>query len=188
MLAGLPCTSTMWGAWALGMAASAPAMLPRLERTGMGAIQPAQGLAALAGLMEGLVLQPSSCLGFGHDATPAQSVMNPFIWARLRRPGQDTPFLFASLVADIAATDAHSQPSGDPGAAQRERTAKQSRSAAPAGLPLLERRAAIAGELLALVRGMLGPEVRPVHVRAEHTQFSSAHCTTHDLFDSTQYG
>lgn len=176
MLAGLPCTSTMWGAWALGMAASAPAMLRRLERAGMGAIQPAQGLAALAGLMEGLLLQPASGFGFGQDATPAQSVVNPFIWARLRRPGQDTPFLFASLVADIAATDAYFQPPGDPGSAQRERVAEQSRSAAPAGGSLAERRVALEGELLALVRGMLGPEVHPLHMILDQTQFSNTPC------------
>lgn len=48
--AGLPATSVMWGAWALGMAAT-PATLLRFERMGMGAIRPSLGLQALEALL-----------------------------------------------------------------------------------------------------------------------------------------
>ena len=41
----------MWGAWAIGMAAEAN-ILQRLQRAGMGAIQPLDGLNALAGIFE----------------------------------------------------------------------------------------------------------------------------------------
>ena len=37
----------MWGAWAIGMAAS-PGLLKRLEQNGMGIIQPSVGLGAFA--------------------------------------------------------------------------------------------------------------------------------------------
>ena len=43
--------SVMWGAWALGMAASDKAMLARFQRMGMGVIQPPAGLTALAQLL-----------------------------------------------------------------------------------------------------------------------------------------
>jgi hypothetical protein len=49
----MPLSSIMWGAWAIGMAAEAN-ILQRLERAGMGAIPPLDGLNALAGILESL--------------------------------------------------------------------------------------------------------------------------------------
>ena len=175
--AGLPCTSIMWGAWAFGMAAAAPATLRRLERAGMGALGPAQGLAALAGLLAGLLPRPSAGSGSGRIATPAQTVVNPFIWASLRRPGRDAPFLFASLVADISAVHAHLQPQTEPAAAQHERVPAQSRIAVPAGPPPAERHDALEGELLELVRGMLGPEVGACTF-LKHSQVADVPCVS----------
>jgi hypothetical protein len=43
----------MWGAWAIGMAAESN-ILGRLERAGMGAIQPLAGLQALTIIMQSL--------------------------------------------------------------------------------------------------------------------------------------
>lgn len=48
MYPGFGTVSIIWGAWAVGMAATAAATLRRFERLGMGAITPARGLAALA--------------------------------------------------------------------------------------------------------------------------------------------
>lgn len=145
----------MWGAWALGMAASSPAMLRRLERAGMGAIQPAQGLAALAALLQGLGL------GLRHHATPAQPIANPFIWARLQRPGQAVPFMFASLLDGAPPAEAlplsalqrdgiGRSANGTPGVARAAGAAEESSA---------ERRNVLKKELLALVQGMLGPQV-----------------------------
>jgi hypothetical protein len=47
-LAGVPATSVQWGAWAgAGMAANDAQTAARVERLGLGMVQPAQGLAAL---------------------------------------------------------------------------------------------------------------------------------------------
>lgn len=48
MSPGIKTTSIVWGAWAIGMAASAAATLQRFERQGMGAVTAAQGLRALS--------------------------------------------------------------------------------------------------------------------------------------------
>jgi len=89
------------------MAAASPALLRRLERASMGAIAPARGLAALAGLLQGLAPRRP------RRATPAQAVGNPFVWARFGRPGQSAPFLLAALLDAPAAAGAPAHPPRD---------------------------------------------------------------------------
>lgn len=48
---GLRSVSVMWGAWATGMAAAEAGIAQRLQRLGMGIIQPPAGLAALAQIL-----------------------------------------------------------------------------------------------------------------------------------------
>lgn len=147
----------MWGAWALGMAASSPAMLRRLERAGMGAIQPAQGLAALAALLQGLGS------GIRHNATTAQPIANPFIWARLQRPGQAVPFMFASLLDGAPPAEALplSALQRDGTGSSADCTLGVARAAGATEGSYAERRTVLERELLALVQGMLGPQVNP---------------------------
>jgi hypothetical protein len=53
--AGMAAVSVQWGAWAgAGMAASDAQTAARVERLGMGMVRPAQGLAALEGVLAGL--------------------------------------------------------------------------------------------------------------------------------------
>jgi len=113
------------------------------------------GLAALAALLQGLGL------GLRHHATPAQPIANPFIWARLQRPGQAVPFVFASLLD--GAPPAEALPLS---ALQRDGIGKSAngtpdgaRAAGAAEESSAERRNVLERELLALVQGMLGPQV-----------------------------
>jgi hypothetical protein len=155
--AGLPCTAVLWGAWATGMAAASPALLRRLERVGMGAIAPARGLAALAGLLQGLGPGPA------RRATPAQAVGNPFVWARFGRPGQSVPFLLAALLDAPAAAAAPARLHQD--GAESWGPVEAAGGAAAGGGSFASRREALGRELLALVQGMLGPQVAPRHAR-----------------------
>ena len=50
---GIASISVMWGAWAVGMAASDPSLAARAERAGMGIITPGGGLAALVSALSG---------------------------------------------------------------------------------------------------------------------------------------
>ena len=55
LLQGIKSVSIQWGAWAgAGMAAHDNAILARLERVGLGAIRPAEGLAALQQALSGV--------------------------------------------------------------------------------------------------------------------------------------
>jgi hypothetical protein len=162
--AGLPCTAVLWGAWATGMAAASPALLRRLERAGMGAIAPARGLAALAGLLQGLAPRRP------RRATPAQAVGNPFVWARFGRPGQSAPFLLAALLDAPAAAGAPAHPPRD--GAEAWGPLEAAGGAAAGGGSFASRREALGRELLALVQDMLGPQVPPRHARLSAITFA----------------
>jgi len=72
---GIASASVQWGAWAgAGMAATAPALLVKLQRKGYEAVQPAAGLAALHGLMA------------GSSAGAAVIMAAPFDWSRFLSP------------------------------------------------------------------------------------------------------
>ncbi|KAK9829172.1 hypothetical protein WJX72_004291 [[Myrmecia] bisecta] len=80
---GVASVSLLWGAWGgFGMAAQEPTLMARLARLGLGAIQPAQGLAALAvamqqqGLGSNLSTQPRTM-------PSARVVASVFLWDRL---------------------------------------------------------------------------------------------------------
>lgn len=71
MWQGLAATSMQWGAWGSTGMAVVHRLLPRIIKSGLGVLAPAQGVAALAG-----VLRAAS-------APPAQLVVSPFEWPKL---------------------------------------------------------------------------------------------------------
>ena len=75
-----------WGAWAgVGMAAASQLALARIARSGMGAIAPAAGLAALQATLSGFeFLSWRGSAGLA-ARPPAELVLSPFNWARLLR-------------------------------------------------------------------------------------------------------
>ncbi len=71
---GLSSTSVQWGAWAgAGMAAQDARTAARIERMGMGMMQPAQGLAALEGALGSIWVS---------GPAPAVLAATPFSWQR----------------------------------------------------------------------------------------------------------
>ena len=181
--------SVMWGAWALGMAASDPATLARFARMGMGAIRPAQGLLVLAGVLAASprshVPQVCTCSSQPHglyahmwptraylwedggwhkqisaevqDAwmqtltyyMSEQMVANPFLWDRMRQPGQPVPFMFQEF-ADTGLAEAGLQRAPS----QLEATFSQ-HSTQPPGM----RGAGVLAAVADIVQGVLGSQV-----------------------------
>lgn len=68
---GRSATSMQWGAWGGTGMAVAHNLLPRIIKSGLGVLPPADGVAALAA-----VLRQSA-------APPAQVVISPFDWSKL---------------------------------------------------------------------------------------------------------
>jgi hypothetical protein len=84
----VPGLAVNWGAWA-GAGMAAHAGLERMERLGFGAIQPAQGAAALGAMLRAL-----------HGAAaPPQLLASVFFWERLKVKGP----VFEELKAPAAA-------------------------------------------------------------------------------------
>lgn len=79
-------SSVQWGAWAaLGMASANAALLARIERSGMGVINPARGLAALQAILSG-----SSSSRFAPSI-----IASPFSWGSLLQQAKAVPPVFA---------------------------------------------------------------------------------------------
>ncbi len=68
---GRSATSMQWGAWGSTGMAVVHNLLPRIIKSGLGVLPPADGVAALAA-----VLRQSA-------APPAQVVVSPFNWSKL---------------------------------------------------------------------------------------------------------
>ncbi len=79
--AGAPTLSLQWGPWATGMAAAAPGLIAGFQKAGLGVVQPASGLAALAQALA------TTHRGTSHAAT---LVAVPFIFSRIST--LDMPF------------------------------------------------------------------------------------------------
>jgi KR domain len=73
--AGLNALSIMWGAWAVGMAARDPTLIPRFERAGLSVLTAGSGLSALARVLRGT------------SALHAQLIAAPFVWERALATG-----------------------------------------------------------------------------------------------------
>ncbi|KAK9803914.1 hypothetical protein WJX72_004698 [[Myrmecia] bisecta] len=86
-------TAVQWGAWAsVGMASQKASVLARIERSGMGLIQPAEGLAALAAVISGSV--------------SAQAIASPFRWSTLLQGVKAIPPVFVNF-APMAVSSRH---------------------------------------------------------------------------------
>ena len=72
--AGAPTLSLQWGPWATGMAAAAPRLIAGFQQAGLGVVQPAAGLAALA--------QALGTIHLGNCPVPTL-VAAPFIFSRI---------------------------------------------------------------------------------------------------------
>jgi hypothetical protein len=70
---GLPGASLQWGAWGGTGMAVAHNLLPRIVKSGLGVLQPAVGVAALASVLA------AACSG----VPAAQLVVSPFQWPKL---------------------------------------------------------------------------------------------------------
>lgn len=68
---GVPATSMQWGAWGGTGMAVVHNLLPRIVQSGLGVLQPTQGVSALE-----MVLN-ATC------SPPCQIVVSPFQWERL---------------------------------------------------------------------------------------------------------
>lgn len=141
---GQPSASVQWGAWASGGMASCETAV-RVERMGMGMIEPAAGLAALQGLLSS-------------SAMPALVGANPFAWhrfmARLQQPYSGS--LFAAFAHHLA----YGKPADSAVAAPVVATAtKDLASAASAAAGITTE--GVAAQVAAAVAAVLGCTVAP---------------------------
>ena len=121
-----------WGAWAsLGMASASPALLARIERSGMGVIAPASGLAALHAVL-------SSSSGFA-----PQTIASPFSWGRLLRRADVVPPVFGECAVAVISKQAEQR-------AQRQRAHVS---------VVVHASSTVLPQVLGIVRSMLGSEV-----------------------------
>ena len=145
-------SSIQWGGWAGGGMASADASTAaRLARTGMALIEPKQGLAALAG-----VLQNTSA---AFATTPAQLTVVPFVWDNfLTSSGQaQTAGIFDEFTCQLKPhSDAQQQSQAIAAASNDSALSGQ----AP-GLTGQQRLAYLTAEVAAAVASVLGSVVPP---------------------------
>ena len=121
-------SSIQWGAWAgVGMAHGNAAVLARVDKSGLGVVQPAEGLAALLA-----VLSASS------SPRLVQSIASPFNFDRLLHGLDPPPYIFSSVVGEEV----------EPGAGSVHLAAAPAGTQAPPPPPS-------AAEVLGTVRGMV---------------------------------
>ena len=159
---GLPAASMQWGAWAgSGMAANNPAVAARLQRVGLAALAPAQGLAALSHALTGL--QHPSSSGQLH---PAAIVGASFLWSAFLKEGREAMGMYAEFRPAAAAGGSHydGHERHMPAAASRqpEPTVQQMNAAAVPhwhGLPPAAKQQWVSSILAAAVVKILGREL-----------------------------
>ena len=102
---GVSSSSVQWGAWAgAGMASNDASTQMRVERTGMGLLEPSQGLEVLGGII----------LSSRYEAVTA---VNVFVWDKLaKRFKTERPELFKNFIISSESKKQASQPSGSSGA------------------------------------------------------------------------
>ena len=75
---GLTGAAIQWGAWSsVGMAASSPATLARIQRSGMGVLAPAMGLAALQAVIGA---SARSQVGWSESAQGILTMLSYLAW------------------------------------------------------------------------------------------------------------
>ena len=92
---GIPSVSVQWGAW-LGGGMADGALSARLERIGLGAIQPSEGLCALASLL----VHADGASGSRVDLSPVVTV-NPFRWERFLEQMPTIPPLYSAFADEV---------------------------------------------------------------------------------------
>jgi acyl carrier protein len=113
---------------------------------GMGALAPQQGLSALQSVLCG-----GARCGGGLGGALAQVAASPFVWERfLAGGGRDAPFFSEFATADERAGGGAVRPGASAGARG---------AAAATQLEVAERRAFLASQVAATVRGLLGADV-----------------------------
>lgn len=121
------------------MASQNAAVLARIQRSGMGIIAPAAGLAALQAILSAAPLS---------SAAAAAVIANPFEWPRMLQAARPVPPVFAE----------HTPPPVATAAAAAAVPAKKQRTAATV---VVQTGDMILAQVKGVVHSMLGPEVSP---------------------------
>ena len=155
---GVAARSVQWGAWAgAGMAGHDAQTRARVERTGLGMVESAAGLAAL----EGLLLQHAA-------AAPAQAAAVPVKWGRFlqRQFGGAVPPMYAAFAGEAAppqqaAARVTEQAPGWDSQADRHAAAPAAPQPAAAGpaLSQAEQEQLMLQQVLEAVKAVMGSEV-----------------------------
>ena len=136
-------SAVQWGAWgATGMASANPTALARIQRSGMGVIAPAAGLAALHAVLYSSTAAHSS----------PQTIASPFAWATLLASAKTLPPVFGEHAAAVAGA-----PMRAAAAAPLKAAARQPQHGAVA--VVVHTSGSVLPRVLEIVRGMLGPQV-----------------------------
>ncbi len=168
---GMPGSSVQWGAWAgVGMAHGNAAVLTRVERSGMGLVQPVRGLEALLAVLGSSATQPMpqvrSCAAIAsrlcmgnrafactHDTTLCpmlhllpQTIASPFQFDRLLHNLDPVPYIFSHVAAP-------------PEDAQKEAAQPDIPPAVSAVMARGPSAAEVAERVRSRVQALLGPEV-----------------------------
>jgi NADP-dependent 3-hydroxy acid dehydrogenase YdfG len=142
---GVAALSVQWGAWAgAGMAANDPQTAARVERMGMGLIEPRRGLAALEGALATVATSGAAC-------APVVTAV-PFNWRRMaQRLGSRVPTLFSEVivVAGVGSSAAGAAPRRGAAPAARRRPRESAAAAA----------AEVGRQVEEAVRSIVGREV-----------------------------
>ena len=148
-------SSIQWGGWAGGGMAGADASIAaRLARMGMALIDPKQGLAALAG-----VLQNASTVV---AAPPAQLTVVPFVWDKfLKAPGQAQPANIFEEFTSLVKPQSKSQPLSAASVAASSSAALSASAPSMTALTTEQRLAHLTAEIASAVASVLGSEVPP---------------------------
>ena len=141
---GFPSLSVQWGAWASGgMAARDKSVSQRMERTGMGLLSADQGFSALQSVVHALHSLPGSRI-----SVRSELGASPFSWPRLLSRMQPVPAVYTEFIPTVAPS------------AEGRADAPFGSVAGPGAGAASRRREDVAAELLAVVKGVLGSEVR----------------------------
>ena len=148
-------SSIQWGGWAGGgMAGADASTAARLARMGMALIDPKQGLAALAG-----VLQNASAVV---AAPPAQLTVVPFVWDKfLTSSGQAQPANIFDEFTSLVKPQSKSQPLSAVSAAASSPAALSASAHSMTSLTTEQRLAHLTSEIASAVASVLGSVVPP---------------------------
>ena len=148
-------SSIQWGGWAGGgMAGADASTAARLARMGMALIDPKQGLAALAG-----VLQHASAVV---AAPPAQLTVVPFVWDKFRKAsGQAQPANIFEEFTSLVKPQSKSQSLSAASAAAFSSAALSASAPSMTALTTEQRLAHLTAEVASAVASVLGSVVPP---------------------------